>query len=221
MEKSYKKEAQKENLMNVGFGVNQLERDWFFLEDLKGVSKKNLADRQAKDFYRVSMGILYLKSDKNDLSSSLCRNVILKIPISDFFNVETKIEWDELSCNQNFGLICYYNVDSYIKYGVFKEKNGCHLRVLEWEKDTYKLIVDINLLQVREIELRISGLHGSREFWYRIGEDEWSYLSHIENMVDIYNEELFFGKRFFTSMIGLYACCKETEQAEVKFLYFK
>ena len=122
-------------------------------------------------------------------------------------------------------MTCYYDENTYLKYGVYCIHSRYFLQVFEkinmdehvaFSKD----ITDAIMTQMSEIELQITTDYLKRTFCYCCGKQETEPLGTLENVYYLCDEGIRKGKRFTGAMIGVYAYAAE-ECLKVNFRDFQ
>ena len=130
-----------------------------------------------------------------------------------------------LQDGQDAGMTCYYDENTYLKFGVYRIHESYFLQVFEKiDMDEHvafsKDITDTIMTQVSEIELQITTDYLKRTFCYCCGKQETETLGTLENVYYLCDEGIRKGKRFTGAMIGVYAYAGE-EHLEVNFRDFQ
>ncbi len=194
----------------ITFGSEKLSNNWMF--------SREMIEGQVS----VNNGVLKLRGNRDDLHTTDCRSFVLTRQTDVDITASCKVKWDKLSNSQNIGMTCYYDENSYIKYGVFGELDGYYLKICEWADDKYiniqQKILDKN---TKQIELMTVAKGLDREFMYCIDGVTWENMCHLKNVTYLSDEGLQKGKRFTGAMIGVYVHAGEMCEVEGQFLQFK
>lgn len=157
------------------------------------------------------------------LNSAKARNIVLRRQEDFVFTAEIKMMLVPMYPGQDAGLICYYDENTWIKFGVFTTSNSSlYLKVVEHvgledyeSKEAVMLNTDVKAvyLQVRTHYLR-------REFYYSLDGENYTSFTVLNNVYYLCDEGIQMGKRFTGAMIGMYAYGGE-KKLEVPFDYFR
>lgn len=129
----------------------------------------------------------------------------------------------KLENEQEAGVICYYDENSYITFGVKLIYSQYVLQVVEGINKTEKLIYSINMEEknLNSIKLKVAVDKLKREFFYDIDSRGYKEACTIKEAYYLCDEGLE-GLRFTGSMIGVYAVSSNVEnEAVVDYIYFK
>jgi xylan 1,4-beta-xylosidase len=191
------------------FDTDVLSPEWMFPR----IPKENS--------YYLKDSCLHLKGDISDMNNTECRSVLVKRQKDFCFTAECKIYLPKIEDGQEVGMTCYYDENTYLKFGVFGRKNDCTVKINEWIDDRYYERNEISLPPVESIELKIETKYLERTFYYRINDNEWVMVDYLENVYYLCDEGLKKGKRFTGAMVGLYAYSGELPEIWGEFEYFK
>jgi len=191
------------------FNDHKLSLDWMFPRPPK------------ENSYYIEDSCLYLKGDVLDMNDSGCRSIALRRQKDFCFTAECKIYLPKMVEGQEVGMTCYYDENTYLKFGVFGRKNDCTVKIKEWIDDKYYERNEISLPQIESIELKVETKYLERTFYYRINDNEWVMVDYLPNVYYLCDEGLKKGKRFTGAMVGLYAYSGEMPQISGEFEYFK
>lgn len=201
------------------------------------------------DGYRLERGVLWLSGSKAPLSSVKARNVALRRQTSFEFIAETSMvipgrTGKDLGPGQDGGMICYYDENTWLKFGVFgTEDGGLELKAAEHIGNTDRETEPIRLPEgaVREngefdtddsikstaaepVRLRIylkiitKGLRRTC-YWRTEEKGPWQMATDFPCVDYLCDEGIAKGKRFTGAMTGVYVFAGETPAA-VGFEYF-
>lgn len=176
-----------------------------------------------KDGYCFGESKLWLKGSTMPLSSKEARNILLRRQTDFEFEVVSKVGIIDMKSKQDYGLTCYYDENTWLKYGLFgtaydtfsQESGSLWLRVIEHigDKDFEKLIA----IKVKKsgykknIYLKIETHFLQRRFSYSYDGEAYSDMGVIENVDYLCDEGLNLGKRFTGAMVGMYVYgCNES-----------
>jgi xylan 1,4-beta-xylosidase len=174
-----------------------------------------------KDKCNITNSWLKLKGSKYDLNDMRARNVILRRQKDFCFNAETKMQYSFDMENQNCGITCYYDENTYLKYGVFMENKGYNIKVMERVGENEKCSLEVCIECTGEIYLKIETRYLNRDFYYSFDGVKWNYLGGLDNVYYLCDEGYDKGKRFTGAMVGMYAVSnKESNLDMAMFDYF-
>ena len=115
----------------------------------------------------------------------------------------------ELYPGQNCGMTCYYDENTYIKFGVFatlEETPRLMLNVVEKIGDeviTHEGVCVDN--SNKDIYLKIDTNNLRRTFSYSYNDKDYNKVVTLDNVYYLCDEGICKGKRFTGAMIGMYA----------------
>lgn len=172
----------------------------------------------------IKENILYLKGSKAPLSSVNSRNILLRRQTDFKFDAEVTFDMQNMSEGQQEGLICYYDENTWVTFGMHRTKKGCVIKA--WEHIGLEDIVHEEIWlpeQTGAITYRVETDYLKRSFSYKIGENVWQPYKTLENVYYLCDEGVHMGKRFTGAMIGMYAYAGNTSYtAHIKeFTYTK
>lgn len=173
-----------------------------------------------ENFARLENGRLYLKGSRADLCQVEARNLLLQRQTAFSFTAETEMDYVDLQDGQDAGMTCYYDENTYLKFGIFLEGGKQYLKVQEHvDNDTWDSFQrEIEKKGSLRLRCQTDGLR--RTFSYAIGEDSFITLGTLDNVFYLCDEGLQKGKRFTGAMIGVYAYTGEKE-ATIAVSYFR
>lgn len=177
---------------------------------------------------RIEDGKLRIRGSAWDMNSTNCRSVILRRQKDFEFTAESVLEWKEMRDGQDAGMTCYYDENTYLKYGVFVRQGQYYLKVVEHidEDDIESLSILLNLQDAKaedssyRISLKIKTAYLQRQFFYTLNDGEERELGTLDNVYYLCDEGLKKGKRFTGAMVGMYAHAGQ-ESLETAYDYFK
>lgn len=192
------------------------------------------------DGYRIKQGVLWLSGSRAPLSTPKARNIALRRQTSFRFIAETCMvipgeDGSNLGLGQDGGMICYYDENTWLKFGVFgTERGGLKLKVVEHMDDKDRETEGIQLSEdsrfgknvyfaekVRlRIYLKIETNGVKRSCYWRMSEGRpWQQAAVLCNVDYLCDEGSSKGKRFTGAMTGMYVFAGETSTA-LCFEYF-
>lgn len=207
----------KPNLPNVyedicyldNFDEDKLSNEWFFPRTPE------------KDGISIDNSYICIKGSKKDLNSRYVKNVVLQRQKHFSFDVEACMVFPNLENEQNAGLTCYYDENTYLKYGIYKNDNEYTLKIFEKIGNEEKFTYSVAIRPSKVLYLKIRTRNLSRIFMYSYDNENWIDVGTLENVYYICSEGLEKGKRFTGATVGMYAYSGEYEkQLYAKFDYF-
>lgn len=156
----------------------------------------------------LSNSYVKVKGSEYDLNSIKAKNVLLRRQQHFRFNVKTKMRIPVLKYGQDCGLTCYYDENTYLKFGVFKcdASEDLTLKVVEVIGDKVinhdAIVIDS---KQRYIYLKIETNYLTRSFSYSYEDDAYEKITVLNNVYYLSDEGLKKGKRFTGAMTGMYA----------------
>jgi xylan 1,4-beta-xylosidase len=137
------------------------------------------------------------------------RNILLRRQKDFRFEAECRMLIPHLYPGQNAGMTCYYDENTFIKYGIFatvEEKPRLMLQTIEYIGDEVikhePLEIDISKGYIY-LKIDVNYLH--RTFYMKYDGQEYRKVTALNNVYYLCDEGLKKGKRFTGAMIGMYA----------------
>ncbi|MDD5828328.1 MAG: family 43 glycosylhydrolase [Lachnospira sp.] len=183
------------------FNESYLSSDWTFprVPEMDGIVLSN--------------SYVKVKGSKEDLDSMYARNILLRRQQHFRFSVESKMKMPELYPGQNAGLTCYYDENTYLKFGIFatdEEKPRLVIKVVERIGDKVIEHEETELdYRQKYIYLRIETNYLRRTFKFSYDNKEYIKSAALDNVYYLCDEGLKKGKRFTGAMVGMYAYAGE------------
>ena len=114
----------------------------------------------------------------------------------------------ELEAGQSLGMTCYYDENSYIKYGVASEEGVCGILLQEYVGDDYRSALfepfSGNVSHVGDsIRFRVC-VNGLNRIFSRNTGEGWQETAALEDTSYLSSEGLAKGKRFTGATLGMY-----------------
>lgn len=176
-----------------------------------------------KNGIRVHDGKLFLVGSAYPLSDTRCRSVLVQRQKDFVFQAAAKLCFAGIDEGQEAGITCYYDENTYLKYGVEKQQGHIYLMVTEHidteEKVSLKKDITGEVTERCEIKLAVAARYLQREFFYDTGNKQ-QRLGMLENVYYLCDEGIKKGKRFTGAMIGVYAYSGQKEPFAAAFDYF-
>lgn len=162
-----------------------------------------------QDGIRLLDSHVYIRGSRADLNSMHARNILLRRQQHFKFTGVCKMKMPELSPGQNAGLTCYYDENTYIKFGVFatqEEQPRLLVQVLEHigEKEICHPAQEADATQPY-IYLKVETKDLVRTFSYSYDGENEKKSAVLDSVYYLCDEGLSKGKRFTGAMIGMYA----------------
>ena len=165
--------------------------------------KEKLWERVGEDFR--------LYAGKHDLSHIDARSILVRRQTHFEFSMETSLSWFCPLEGQETGLTCYYDENTYLKYGMKHTSQGMELQVVEHVGEREEVVFSKLLSDEKQVKLRIDTSYLKRKFSYAL-EDSFVELGTLENVNYLCDEGYHKGKRFTGAMMGIYAVGNEQSQ---------
>ncbi len=186
-----------------GFGMDTLSKDFM------------TPRTPTADGIQVANGMLTLAGSHKDLNSMHAKNIVVRRQSDFVFTCHTKMDFHAINNGQDAGMTCYYDENTYLKFGIYHKENRYELTVFEkidedehiaFSKDiTSEIMTHMSYIDAM-ISLSISTDYLKRSFAFRFKDtDAWESLGTLENVYYLCDEGIKKGKRFTGAMIGVYA----------------
>lgn len=182
-----------------------------------------------EDGCRLEEGKLWIKGSQAALESADARNIVLRRQKHFCFTAETRFGLEDIKPGQDAGMICFYDENTWLKYGVFALQEGGlrikaaeHVGHLDREhagKPEHAGIPEDTGDRKKEIYLRIITKYLRREFYYSYNGVDFKLFTILDNVYYLCDEGIQMGKRFTGAMVGMYAY-GGGDALEVPFEYF-
>ncbi len=158
--------------------------------------------------YQLKDSKLWLRGSKAPLSSKDARNIVLRRQKHFIFTAEALMGLVPMKPGQDAGITCYYDENTWLKFGVFVRQEGSmllkvreHIGTLDRESaETVNIDPGANGLY-----LRVKTNYLRREFYYSYGGKDFNSFVTLEEVNYLCDEGLKTGKRFTGAMVGVYA----------------
>lgn len=180
-------------------------------------------ERTAKGYY-LSEHKLYMQGDYYDLDSIYCRNILLQRQTSFDFEAETKLDIICLPNNTDFGITCYYDENTWLKFALFGEKNNISIRIVEHigTKTITRAVKKLEVETTKQITLKVKTHKLKRSFFYCLDTKKTElFLGTLDQVDYLCDEGYKKGKRFTGPTIGMYAYGKSSQAAFYYFSYLE
>lgn len=164
-----------------------------------------------KGAVRIADHTLYLKGSKEPLSSVQSRNILLRRQTDFVFEAEATFELQHMEVGQHEGIVCYYDENTWVTFGVHKTEQAYVIKA--WEhigtEDIVHEKIACETCSVGEnpvlISYRVQTNYLSRSFSCKVGNGAWVHYKTLDNVYYLCDEGIRMGKRFTGAMIGMYA----------------
>lgn len=172
---------------------------------------------------RVCDGKLWLTGSRFGLNDTRCRSVLVQRQKDFVFRVSAMLCAEGIEEEQEAGIICYYDENTYLKYGIVKRQGQIYLTVTEHidtdERVSLRKDITAELDGRYRIKLCVSTKYLQREFYYAV-EAAQEKLGILDNVYYLCDEGIKKGKRFTGAMVGVYAYSGQNKQFTPSFDYF-
>jgi xylan 1,4-beta-xylosidase len=160
----------------------------------------------SKDDMYIKQEQLWIQGSQYPMESIKARSILLRRQKHVAFIGETLMGLTQLKHGQDSGITCYYDENSWLKFGVFVQDTSATLKVVEHigkETIVAEPMIDIDLKETK-IYLRIKTEGLRRSFYYSLDGETYYKLLVREKVYYLSDEGISIGKRFTGAMIGLY-----------------
>ncbi len=142
---------------------------------------------------------LHIKGDGLDLNEKKCHSMVLERQREFKFDCVAEVIVPQIPPEGSLGITCYYDENSFIEFGIGREKDDYCLLLKVWRDDSF-ITSELFPLEERPSSLTLSlSVDGNKRTFSALGREitlcDTSYLS---------SEGLTKGKRFTGSTVGLY-----------------
>lgn len=179
------------------FNESWLSTDWTFprVPEMDGI--------QLKDSY------VWIKGSKEDLNSMHAKNILLRRQQHFKFTAECKCKMPQLYPGQNAGMTCYYDENTFVKFGIFatlEEKPRLIVKAVEYIGDEIKESEAVELdFSQENVYLKIETNYLVRSCYVSYDGENYTKVATLDHVYYLCDEGLKKGKRFTGAMIGMYA----------------
>lgn len=161
----------------------------------------------------------WLKGDGTDLFQLEHRSTLLRRQNEFVFSINLWLEASSPGPEEDMGLTCYYDENSYMKFGIANRRGRQGIVAEEFVDDRYRSSLFLPDERNGCVQLKIETDFLKRTCFYRHGEEEmWIQAAVFEDTGYLCSEGLNKGKRFTGAMAGFYVHGKGT--VYVRGLYF-
>ena len=168
----------------------------------------------------VSNGILAIDGSHKDLNSMYAKNVVVRRQTDFVFSCSVSMDFHSLQNGQDAGMTCYYDENTYLKFGIYRKNEHYEIAVFEKIDEDEHIAFSKDITS--DIETRVSDSsvflnleidtdYLKRSFTFGFSDSEMEKLGTLENVYYLCDEGIHKGKRFTGAMIGVYAYAGETD----------
>lgn len=173
-----------------------------------------------EDGIRLEQGVLSLKGSRLPLSDVGARNILLRRQEHFAFTASALLEYLPMQENQEAGLICYYDENTWVSCSLLREQDKEYIQVREHIGEQDIVHGKTGLTEsLTSIEFIVETEKLQRSFYCRINGGEKKTVAQLQNVYYLCDEGLKKGKRFTGAMVGLFAYAGE-EDFWAKFMNF-
>lgn len=152
---------------------------------------------------RDENGNLVIRGNGRDLCDLACDSMLLRRQRDFCFQAECRIVLYTAAIGENVGLTCYYDENSYMKFGLGKGDNGWEIGIWEYVGDHYRT-VQMLPYESHQVSLRIVTSYLERRCYYSLSGTDWILAGILPDTSYLSSEGLRMGKRFTGATVGLY-----------------
>ncbi|MCR5742340.1 MAG: family 43 glycosylhydrolase [Lachnospiraceae bacterium] len=149
---------------------------------------------------------IFMRSGSRDLCEIGSVSALLRRQTAFDFSAGVTLQVPALRTGQNAGMVCYYDENSYVKFGLFMENDGLYVGVLEHVGRENRADRTRLSSQCTKLRLDIKTVGNARTFAYETCSDAKESGEFVLDSVEyLCDEGLRMGKRFTGAMVGIYA----------------
>ena len=170
-----------------------------------------------QDGYAIEDSHLKIKGSKFDLDSMDARNIVLRRQQNFKFTAVCKMRTPKLNKGQNAGITCFYDENTFLKFGVFNNNSNEEfvLQVVEHIGDQNRKSQTFPIENDNEyIYLKVITNYLRRELMVSFDGEKYKSILILNNVNYLCDEGLKKGKRFTGAMVGMYAFAGKNVQQE-------
>lgn len=204
-----------QNVKRDDFGFGEISLDWMYPRPPQ------------QGAIRIEGNQLVITGSIHDMDSTDCRSIIIQRQKDFCFNCVTKMSLDGMKSGQDAGITCYYDENTFLKYGVTMRDGKRYLSVTEHIDELTKVSIEkeidgeIEEKNHVEIFLKVCTKYLEREFFYSMDGKNFQSLGALENVYYLCDEGIKKGKRFTGAMVGLYAHSGNEGECTARFDFFE
>lgn len=147
----------------------------------------------------------WIQGDGTDLYQLEHRSTLLRRQQEFDFSMSAWFVIPELGAGEDAGLTCYYDENSFMKFGLARRQGKLGIMVEEFVDDGYISCFFLPCPEKKSVQLRIETGFLKRVCLYRFEEGEdWRKAAALDNTGYLCSEGLKKGKRFTGAMAGFY-----------------
>ena len=186
-----------ESHMDDDFEEDYLSTDWMFprTPEADGVFLKDSR--------------VYIKGSTYNLNSMHAKNILLRRQQDFKFTVEAKMDMPQLYPGQDAGLTCYYDENTFLKFGIYATLTNPVRLVAKLEEYIGDDIITSDEFEIdynqKNIYFKIETDYLKRKFYISYDNKTFYKIAARDNVYYLCDEGLKKGKRFTGAMIGMYA----------------
>lgn len=172
-------------------------------------------------FEKRTDGVFRLYGGKAEPNAGEGSHVLVRRQTNFVFTVATELSFHCTKEGQEIGVICYYDENTYLTFGIRSQMGSCFLQVTEQigEKRILSYSKEVNQT---DLELSIETDYLKRTFYCKTLEGEKEQLTTLDSVNYLCDEGYHIGKRFTGAMIGIYGVSGDWEdRAYGDFLSFE
>ena len=162
-----------------------------------------------KDGVIISNSRVFIKGSKQDLNSMHAKNILLRRQQDFKFTVEAKMDMPLLYPGQNVGLTCYYDENTFLKFGIYATQTNPVRLIAKVEEYIGDNIISSDEFEIdytkKNIYFKIETDYLKRKFFISYDNDNYYQIAKLDNVYYLCDEGLKKGKRFTGAMVGMYA----------------
>ena len=149
---------------------------------------------------------LEIQGNGYDLNQVACRGALLKRQDKFQGTAQCCFVIPELDEEEDTGMTCYYDENSYIKIGVKREKEEYRIFLSEYVGDEYRSnVLTEQVIPGEIIWIKVEYRKLQRSFFWRNAEDsQWHEIGKLQDTCYLSSEGLKKGKRFTGAVLGVY-----------------
>lgn len=160
------------------------------------------------DAIKITGNGFYIKASQQPLSKVASRNILLRRQTAFDFCARAQLQWQSLKEQQEIGISCYYDENSWVNAYITKENGAYAIKVVEHIGEEFLVGADISFESLGLVEgdlsfqVETAGL--KRSFWILQGNKKVQICS-LDNVYYLCDEGIRMGKRFTGALVGIYA----------------
>jgi xylan 1,4-beta-xylosidase len=156
---------------------------------------------------------VYIKGSRQDLNSMYAKNILLRRQQDFRFTAECKAKMPQLYPGQNTGITCYYDENTYLKFGIFATLENQPRMVVKLSEYIDGEVRESEPIEIdyreKSVYLKVETNNLVRSFSYSYDGENYTKAVVADNVYYLCDEGIKKGKRFTGAMVGLYAFAGE------------